>query len=290
MVGTGVGNTPILGGKGTKSFNQMVKLLFANGEKGFAYDPSDMTTLTQDGAGNIPVTALTQDVGMILDKSKGLAIGPELFVKFDSTFSATMSKNTPPCVITSTTDVGVYGAVGSVTLQAGTYKIEFSWSGNTNGSEMMIQLPDGNNLNLGKAAAGVFSRTMRFAAAGYFSITKDNPNVGQTFTVNHVTIKKIEGAPAFQTNMYMRPRLQDNPRRLAFDAVNDKLVTTLPAQLTGCTVIRAVPAVGIQMLTNQTIPVSFEDLTNHCGLIVINRPLTTREVNQLTKLFNKLAK
>lgn len=43
--------------------------LFAAGEQGFWYDPSDFSTLFQDSAGTIPVTATTQPVGRILDKS-----------------------------------------------------------------------------------------------------------------------------------------------------------------------------------------------------------------------------
>ena len=43
--------------------------LFAEGEQGCWYDPSDMATMWQDSAGTIPVTAAGQTVGKILDKS-----------------------------------------------------------------------------------------------------------------------------------------------------------------------------------------------------------------------------
>lgn len=43
--------------------------LFANGEQGVWYDPSDLSTLFQDAAGTMPVTAVGQPVGKILDKS-----------------------------------------------------------------------------------------------------------------------------------------------------------------------------------------------------------------------------
>lgn len=43
--------------------------LFAGGEQGVWYDPSDLTTLFQDSAGTTPVTAVGQPVGRILDKS-----------------------------------------------------------------------------------------------------------------------------------------------------------------------------------------------------------------------------
>lgn len=43
--------------------------LFANGEQGAWYDPSDLSTLFQDAAGTTPVTASGQPVGRMLDKS-----------------------------------------------------------------------------------------------------------------------------------------------------------------------------------------------------------------------------
>ena len=43
--------------------------LFTNGEQGVWYDPSDFSTMFQDAEGTIPVTAVEQPVGRILDKS-----------------------------------------------------------------------------------------------------------------------------------------------------------------------------------------------------------------------------
>ena len=43
--------------------------LFASGEQGFWFDPSDLSTMFQDSAGATPVTAVGQPVGRILDKS-----------------------------------------------------------------------------------------------------------------------------------------------------------------------------------------------------------------------------
>jgi hypothetical protein len=44
-------------------------VLFAQGEQGAWYDPSDLTTLFQDNLGTTPVTATGQTVGLMLDKS-----------------------------------------------------------------------------------------------------------------------------------------------------------------------------------------------------------------------------
>ena len=51
------------------------RALFLAGEPGAWYDPSDLTTLYQNAAGTVPVTAVEQPVGLVLDKSKGLVLG-----------------------------------------------------------------------------------------------------------------------------------------------------------------------------------------------------------------------
>lgn len=43
--------------------------LFAHGEQGVWYDPTDLSSMYQDSAGTTPVTAVEQPVGKILDKS-----------------------------------------------------------------------------------------------------------------------------------------------------------------------------------------------------------------------------
>jgi hypothetical protein len=77
QIGIGIG-IPFARGVG---FN--VASLFSNGELGTWFDPSDMSTLFQDAAGTTPVTAVEQPVSLMLDKSQGLAIGPELVTNGD---------------------------------------------------------------------------------------------------------------------------------------------------------------------------------------------------------------
>ena len=51
------------------NFAQQIQKLFANGEQGFFYDPNDLSTMFQDAAGTIPITAAGQPVGLMKDKS-----------------------------------------------------------------------------------------------------------------------------------------------------------------------------------------------------------------------------
>jgi hypothetical protein len=56
-------------GAGAFGANQITPLdAFRQGAQGVWYDPSDMSTMYQDAAGTIPVTAVEQPVGLILDK------------------------------------------------------------------------------------------------------------------------------------------------------------------------------------------------------------------------------
>ena len=55
-------------------------------EPGLWYDPSSFTGLYQDSAGTSPATAVGQPNGLMLDKRRGLVLGPELVVNGD--FSA----------------------------------------------------------------------------------------------------------------------------------------------------------------------------------------------------------
>ena len=63
--------------------------LFSNNEQGAWYDPSDYSTLYQDAAGTTPVTAVEQPVRLMLDRSKGLVLGPELMTNGGPSFVAT---------------------------------------------------------------------------------------------------------------------------------------------------------------------------------------------------------
>lgn len=52
-----------------ETIHSLMRKLFSNGEQGFFYDTNDLSTMYQDAAGTIPVTAVGQPVGLIKDKS-----------------------------------------------------------------------------------------------------------------------------------------------------------------------------------------------------------------------------
>ena len=277
-------------GSASKTFNQIIKSLFANNEQGFTRTPDDLSTMFQDAAGTIPVTGAGQPVGLMLDKSKGLVLGSNLANPIPDPAILDGGTGTQGTWNPETKTMGNSGAIVnnrprfnfSFPATAGRfYKITGRLSGNLEVLNLISSVVVDANGNF----YGVVQATSTTIVLQIVT------NLTQTtfLKVEELVVQEISGNHAYQTQSAMRPLLVASPQRLDFDTVDDKLTTTLPTQLTGCTIIRAVPNVGTQILANQTIPTTYNDNTDHCGLIVINRALTATETSQITKLFNKAA-
>lgn len=267
-----------------ETIHSLIRKLFANNEQGFAYDPNDLSTMYQDAAGTVPVTGAGQPVGSVLDKSKGLVLGPELWKSNGVNEYNGWSNNIDGSFYHIPGTSGSVEAVNKPNVViGGWYYIDFLLEGATAGGARIIT---GSLVSERTSSNGKYRFLLGpLTSTGIFF----NANSEFNGTIKNVSIKRLTGNHAYQTTSAARPILQNAPRRIDFDAVDDKLITTLPTQLTGCTVVRSVPNVGTQILTNQTIPATYNDNTDHCGLIVINRALTATETSQITKLFNKAA-
>lgn len=273
---------------GTKlSFETVMKKLFANGEQGFWYDPNDLSTMFQDAAGTIPVTAAEQPVGLMKDKS-----GRNNHASQTVSASRPILQQTPILAanLLPTYDFRTWGVTGTPNpLTANSFTTATSGGVQAailkpNTKYMLeIDIENTSNVNIYHGASTntvVASGTRRKVLV---QVTTDtgiafylrNSSAGTT-TVYSIKVQEIIG---YRTDQ----------KYLKFDGVDDRITTTLPTQLTGCTVIRSVPNVGTQILTNQTIPTIYNDNIDNCGLIVINRALTASETSQITKLFNKAA-
>ena len=238
----------------------------------------------------MPVTGVGQPVGLMLDKSKGLVLGSEL----KQGALAKMTGTAPVATFDTVTGVGTVNRV-DISNQSfilfndavGSKRYKVSITNNSAGS---IQLRDATTAAVGTTLVIIqpsttFSGYVYVNSGSMLGIASSMGELG--FTAN--SIKEIAGNHAHQTTSSMRPLLVASPQRLDFDIAEDKLITTLPAQLTGCTVVRSVPNVGTQILTGQTIPTPYNDNTDHCGLIVINRALTPSETSAITDEFSKKA-
>lgn len=87
--------------------------LFADGEVGAWYDPSDLTTMYQNSTGTTPVTAVEQPVGLMLDKSQGLVLGSELVTNGGPDFTST----------TGWTGTSTGGAAPTLSIVSGWFRV-----------------------------------------------------------------------------------------------------------------------------------------------------------------------
>ena len=270
---------------------QVIKSLFANQEQGFAFDFNDLSTMYQDAAGTIPVTGVGQPVGLVLDKSKGLRTGENLIPQKSFAEGTTgwvlqsgwvkaegkVSNKTGGTALESPLQL-VVGKLYIITLntrrtsEGGSLSIR---SGVTIDTQMVNPSVDGIQSFLLRPT--VSTNTLRFQSAGWYG------------DIHSVEVVEIYGNHAYQSTSSKRPILKSSPTQLNYDGIDDVLTVNLPAQLTGCTVIRAIPNVGTQILTNQTISAPYSDSTTNSGLIVVNRALTSEETTRVTQVFNKLA-
>lgn len=187
----------------------LMKPLFSNGEQGFAYDPNDLSTLYQDAAGTIPVTATGQPVGLVLDKSKGLVLGGELFN------DATVTLNSAGGDIVTRLSAGLYRFVTTSNLiylglpsigQAQDryllidYEIVRLASGDLrfdNGGGRQVMIP-----------SVVGRRTMRLMAT---TLTIARRTAPLDCDIRIYSIREIKGNHAYQTVSASRPILQQTP-------------------------------------------------------------------------------
>ena len=158
---TGMGEIPMLG-TAAKGLTALIRKMFHNGAQGFAYDPNDLTTLYQDAAGTIPVTAEGQPVGLMKDKSgrnnhafqtvsasrpilQRNATTGAYYLAFDGSDDFLMTNNID---FTATDKVSLFAGV-QVAAYADALLLEFSSDVNAHSRSFYIAAPDFNN-TLGK--------------------------------------------------------------------------------------------------------------------------------------------
>jgi hypothetical protein len=202
-------------------------LLFASGEQGVWYDPSDFSTLFQDSAGTIPVTAVEQPVGRMLDLSKGLVLGSELVTNGDfasnvtgwtSNVGVTLSWDTGRAKLTSGGGGGSSLAVSSgfATVIGQTYRVQMNFAKGTVTSDTALigisNNADGSAAYFQTATSGYPGGTL----TAYFTATAtttyaygrwNTTNSSETWFLDNVSVKSIAGNHATQATSAARPTL-----------------------------------------------------------------------------------
>lgn len=279
----------------TQTPEQIIQGIFTGGAVGAWYDPSDFSTMFDTVFAQNTITAATQSVGFMLDKSMSLAQGADILVNGSFTGSATgwtlggswvYGGNALNGVVASSPDYAT--ASGSPTLTAGAlYK-----------AETISTLNSGSNYF--QVYGGAYSRTITSPGTNYAyiinaSATKMSlrgvfPSVA--VSVDNITLKLMDSRPAYNATTGQRPvlTLTAGSYWLNFDAVDDALITVFPNLGTDVTIARAVQGVGTVILTGQTIAAgSWSYNTDHAGLIIVNRALTGAETTAVTQYLNAKA-
>lgn len=196
--------------------------LFALGEQGFWYDPSDFSTMFQDAAGTTPVTAVGQSVGLVLDKSKGLVIGPELLQTgatglLGTATAATYNTSTGAGSVTRVDASNQsYVSFGSL-LTTGTYYVQIT---NTGAASILVR-QGGPTLNTVLTVTTDSSVTARISTGGTTSLAITSGSAASaSFTIN--TFRELPGNHAYQTTAASRPTVQSGYN--AFDKTDDHLL------------------------------------------------------------------
>ena len=183
--------------------------LFTGGAKGVWYSPDDYSTLFQDSAGTTPVTAVEQPVGLMLDKSQGLVLGPELVVNGDFSSSAGWTA-AAGWAITGGKAVATAAASGSVlsrniTVTTGVLcKVQYTISDFSSGS---FALKVGGTLGTVRSANGTYVEYIVAGAGGLVELQVRTVG-GSTLSVDDVSVKELPGNHASQSTAASRPVLR----------------------------------------------------------------------------------
>jgi hypothetical protein len=197
-------------------------LLFADGEPGVWYDPSDFSTMFQDSAGTTPVTAVEQPVGLILDKSKGLALGPDALGgagAFSSAGSWSVGAGWSIGSGVATAASAANMSIASVLTIGKWYKITLEVTAFTSGT-----LYAGTISNLKAMPTGTGTKTAYFLAdATTFYLAGLTAFNG---TVDNVVVTDIAGNHASQSTSASRPVLSARVNLLTYSEQFDNAAWT----------------------------------------------------------------
>jgi len=203
--------------------------LFTGGAKGAWYDPSDYSTLFQDSAGTTPVTAVEQPVGLMLDKSQGLALGSELVTGSASAYSGNGTVATVGDTVTATcTTNGIYGITWLSTFVSNLWVLLTVEVVTNSASKSLLIFPNGNSTAL---AGGTTTGSKSFIALAPTAtgstrcpIFYINGLVGESFSVRLVSIKSYAGNHASQSTAASRPVLRARYNLLTYSEQFDNAV------------------------------------------------------------------
>lgn len=228
--------------------SKTINSLFSKNEQGVWYDPSDFSTMFQDAAGTTPVTAVEQPVGLMLDKSKGLVLGPELVTNgtFDTDISGWAASPggsgswvSGEMVVRATATNAVQGMYIPITCVVGKAylaRIELKTVSGPNKYARVSTTTNPSNLisSLNNELFVVGANTLTFVATQtthYLHVSVFT--TGQSVTVDNISVRELPGNHAYQPASTSRPVLSARVNQYVGTAtLATQNVTTLAATYT----------------------------------------------------------
>ncbi len=284
--------------------------LFAKGEDGAWYDPSNLSTLFQDSIGITTVTADSDPVGLILDNSQG-GVGSELvtnstfafwtgddtddfnlFVAEDGSNYVTEHANGAQ-IVRATLNAGFKtGGAQTIPVTAGvTYKISITISG-LSGVGVLFRDDSGRfTFSKNLSADGTYTYYIPANSTGSPDMQIFANSGSGSVVIEEFSMKEVLGNHALQTTAAARPAYKTSAglHWLDHDGVDDQLVATFPDLGTDAT-IAYVTSGGVTILTGQTISGATNLRTEDWyGLIYLDRAFTSAEVDGVTDYLNEKA-
>lgn len=204
--------------------SKTINSLFSKNEQGVWYDPSDLSTLYQDAAGTVPVTAVGQPVGLMLDKSKGLVLGPELvsngdfsngttgWVKGDDNSSIAVVDGKLVCDCGATTNIFVRQTIATVAGRAYFVSVDVV------ALSSHFAIRNGSTLGIGEGYTNTLgTRKTWFVATGStIVLTLVADDARRTATVDNISVRELPGNHAFQSTSASRPVLSARVNMLTY--------------------------------------------------------------------------
>ena len=201
--------------------------LFAAGEQGVWYDPSDFSTMFQDATGTMPVNAVGQAVGLVLDKSKGGVSQTQLVTNGDFSeggigWSLGLGWRVEggQAVFNTT---GVADSITQGTVIAGrTYVVTYTLTTRSAGTVAPIV---GGRIGTQRSTPGTYTEYLVALNSSGYGMRGNPVFVG---AVNNIFVREVPGNHATQATAPSRPILRQDvagPYSLEFDGTDDFLVT-----------------------------------------------------------------
>ena len=209
--------------------------LFASGEQGAWYDPSDLSTMFTDTDGTTPAN-VGDPVALLLDKSQGLELGPELVTNgtFESPDGWDIGSGAVISNGVATFPFGTRATISQpIDLVAGAfYEISFTISRRESGTIRFDFEGDENTPVAQENRVGSYKVIKRNSGGGN-ALRVITTNENTEIDIDNISVRELPGNHATQETAAARPILRQTAGGLyylEFDGVDDALATAaLPA-------------------------------------------------------------